>query len=337
MGSWPGQECPKCTQPASAMPPPRCAGCNRSGSALAYGPENEKRCNSCYQAARRKGSGLPLWMHCPDCGVGPQACFPAAAESSGSDAESDTGADSGDSETESSAEPDQEPPDWRCARCTVITDLALAPQDVKRVWSNVPLAQALALYTAHIEAWISVDAWIVPSPRGDKRCLLIYARLVFWRRWGMLAGLVQGVTGAVRWCHGRRVVTHATMVTHLCALCDEGAWPRGNAPVLLTGWPGAELAPLRVLLVQSGFSQREAARLRALPYSLSERQRGVTKGLKLKAFLGAPSRPCWQECPLVRQCRMARAALGLPGGGACTSLAADTEKGRAFRRLLFPA
>jgi len=193
----------------------------------------------------------------------------------------------------------------------------------------------LALYAAHLWDWALVDVWIVPIwGRHGNLCLLILARLVLWRRWAALAGLVLPLFKGVHWSNNARRIEHAKIAQHFCSLRARADWPRGTAPVLLLGCAAADTALISTALQDRGWSTEEAARLRPLDCSLSEH--GATAGLRLSGFLAAPSRAEWALVDLVRRCQRARVAAGPAcGRGRCAPLGEPTPAGAAFRRMLF--
>lgn len=279
---------------ARGMPPKSAALCSAC-KRLPPAAGRAGRCQYCYRKKRR-------WRTCAGCGQ-EAAC-----------------------RAEESAE------EWRCGRCEAT--MALESGLACRSWGRHTADEdALGLYDAHLEEWLLVEVWLVPT--GKKPCLLAWARLLLWRRWGVLAGLVRGAAKALTWSHGVRQRDPAALALHFRQLRDAGHWPRGTAPVLLTGWRPGDVAAVRERLGEVGFAQHEVDRLRGLPFSLSEH--GAIGGLRLAGFVSAPSRPCWTSCDLFKRCRSARVAASSPGAGTCQLISANSAAGGAFRRMLLPA
>lgn len=181
----------------------------------------------------------------------------------------------------------------------------------------------------HLADAVLIDVWILAL---TPECLLILIRVVLWRRFGCLAGLVMAANVQV-WSHGVRTLDLVALADHLAGLFRQGQLPPGGAPVLVTGTTRDDIDAVVGLLAQREVPFAERARLRPVPCTLSER--GATKGFKLREFLTAPSREAWRTVKLVQRAKLAHDAAGQPGGY-CRRITEATEQGAAFRRLVYP-
>jgi hypothetical protein len=184
---------------------------------------------------------------------------------------------------------------------------------------------------AHANAWVHVDVWLIPLTPW---CVLILFRIILWRRFGILAGLLEGTpTAAHVWSHGIRRADVAALIEHLVALWVAAEWPHGSAPILLSGTDEDNVQKVRAALADRGANAEQCSRLKAFNATFSER--GATKGFVTTDFLRAPTQPRFADCTIVRRARAALAAAGVPQNRTC-KLDADNSAGAAFRRMLFP-
>lgn len=151
----------------------RCAGCHalRAEEDLQSGVAGAKCCSGCAHAARRADTGLPRWRECTGCARGPCRCFPLP--------DSDDSDDSG-SESDAFA--------WLCTDCRRVDDLRRGVLAISRLGATQ--VQVDAFLALHLCEHVHVDIWIVPI---TPRCILILIRVILWRRFGVLAGVVLGV------------------------------------------------------------------------------------------------------------------------------------------------
>ena len=187
---------------------------------------------------------------------------------------------------------------------------------------------ARALATMHLAHVVHVEVWVIAL---QKPCFLLLFRLIIWRRFGLLVGLMIGPPSGVHtYSHGRRVLNHGALARHLETLRQQGHWPRGRAPVLLTGCSSADLQ--QVLMHTASLPLAQRRRLTAYPHTVSER--GATAGLPLQRFLKAPSSPALQRSVALRRARAALAAAHVAPRGV-RALSESTAQGDAFRDMLF--
>jgi len=277
---------------------PHCGGCNGPFAVLARpvkAPATRRRCDACFRAKR-------FWLQCADCGRA-RGCRHYAAALLG-------------------------PPRWLCAVCWRHRELfqgRIAPVAWRSGLEGDP--ERIALYDAHLLETRYVDGWIVPE--SSEWCLLCLARLILFRRFGFLAGLVHGA-GATRWSNGTKIVDTDALAQHLEDLRAGGKWPGGSEPVLLSGCKVSHAtAVARKLQRDMGWPAAQRNRLVPLPRPLSEH--GGTRGFRLAAFLVAPRST---DCELVRRCKRVLQVAQLQNGVA-TSLTAAHPQLAAFRRMLF--
>ena len=185
----------------------------------------------------------------------------------------------------------------------------------------------IALYDAHLAETRYVDCWVVPE--SSEWCLLTLARLVLFRRFGVLAGLVHGA-GASRWSNGVKTVDADALAQHLDALRGGGKWPGGPEPVLLSGCKMTHVAKIvRQLRDDMHWPETQLARIVPLPLPLSEH--GTTRTFRLGQFLSAPTTV---DCELIRRCRAACRAAQL-NLRVTVHLTAANPSVAALRRMLF--
>ena len=310
---------------ARAPPRKRCSGCNalKATGALYHGPQGAKCCHGCYKASRREGAGLPEWRACAGCPAGhtgPKRCFsetPATPADSESDSEFSDSADSADSDAA----------EWRCADCRRVSALATGSVTKTRVGATGPMI--VELIATHRAQWVFVDFWILAL---TPECELILSRLIFWLRFGVLAGLLPTVACA-SWTHNVRVLDVVVLATHIHALFQDGRWPAGNAPVLVTGARQHDFDALGGLLAARGMPAAQRARLRPVPFTLSERM--ATAGFELRAFVRSPALAKWKRVLILKRAHLAHVLAGAPGAGG-RELSEQSPQGAAFRSMLYP-
>ena len=132
---------------------------------------------------------------------------------------------------------------WLCPFCQDKVHLQNGQLPCKRTTSLSQQARADYLET-HLAVRAYVDVWLVPlSPWCD----LLMARLVMWRRYGAVAGLLVGPPASVfPRRHGRRFCDRAGLARYFRELCTPaagaGIFPAGSAPLVVTGTTIADLA-----------------------------------------------------------------------------------------------
>lgn len=301
------------------MPPKRLCtqGCRRF-KPLAHYRGAGRRCANCRQYQF-------YWRTCDTCGV----AGPCTAVH-------DSGSDSG-----SEDDPDE---DWACARCARLADLRdgrLPPQR----GATVSAAERRAFFAAQLDAdtALRVRLWLVPR---RPYCPLFWARVILWLRWRCVAATLRGPAEGcvVRVGRNRRAMDTDLLALHLRQLRDQGQWPPGTAPVLLTGTSDVVFAQvkanLQLPLHSAGlpaWSAQEVARLRSCPDSLSELRTGA---FNRAAFVANPSgqgnsllvKRCAEA---MRRCFCIAPSAVLPARFASTaSLGEAGVLGDAARRLL---
>jgi hypothetical protein len=298
-------------------------GCRKYKRGAHYN-EGGRRCANCRQYKVH-------WRACSECGV---AAPCTALPRDGSD--SDSSGSTGESELA-----------WACARCSRLTALRRGELPPQR-GTKVSVADRDAFFEAQLDPATAcyVRLWLVPRRRY---CPLFWARLIFWLRWRCVAATLRGPPDGcvVRAGRNRRVMDTDALALHVRRLRDQGHWPPGNAPVLLTGVSDVILAQvkanLQLPLHSAGlpaWGAREIGRLRGCPDSLSELRTGP---LDRAGFLQNPAGQSGNL--LVRRCTDAMkrcfgtasspAAAALPARFASTaSLGEAGVLGNAARRRL---
>ena len=214
---------------------------------------------------------------------------------------------------------------WRCGPCSRTCDLARGVLDTTRLFYR-PTALALhTLLDKHLSGWQQIDIWIVPLTPW---CLLVLFRVVLWRKHGLIAGLLRGPEEAHAFRDGKRVTDAAKLSAHLGALRNAAPrrWPRGNAPILVTGTKGT------VDLDLTGLPRGQRNRVRTLGSTLSQQR--ATKGFNREGFLANPTDARWEGCLIVQRTADAIAAAGVTSK-VPHELAAP-GRGEDWRHLLFP-
>ena len=217
---------------------------------------------------------------------------------------------------------------WWCASCARFSEL----RSGKAVWRSgyETNESRLALYDEHLSPDLTrlIDFWV--SPESSEPCLLTLARLIFWRRWSTLVGLVRGA-GATTWAHGKKSVSVPALVGHFAALRTNGEWPGGNEAVLVSGVKPQHVRALKLALREEhGWPLAQCARLVSFARPVSERFRGATRGFRLKSFMSTPQSV---DCPLVERCKKAMVAAHI-GHGVPRQLGAAGPSDDAFRRMI---
>ena len=187
---------------------------------------------------------------------------------------------------------------WFCQACLRVQDLNSGIVVGTRGLEAV--AGIRALIALHLVLRVHVDLWIMALTPD---CCLVLVRIVFWRRFGVLAGLVPGAPARTfRISHGTRRFDASRLARHIRNLWGSGRWPRGVAPILVTGCTRAGLEDI-VQRLSSSLPLGQLGRLAPCPFTLSEH--GSTGGFRLQAFLRAPTTPAMQSCVLLRRVRAA--------------------------------
>jgi hypothetical protein len=93
-------------------------------------------------------------------------------------------------------------------------------------------------------------------------------------------------------------VNVGALVAHLFSLWPD-RWPDGSAPVVLTGTREQDLKDAKEQLIKRGMDPDECARLRAVPFTLS--QQTTMKDFEQNAFMDAPHLPRWASVQLVER------------------------------------
>lgn len=214
---------------------------------------------------------------------------------------------------------------WFCQTCLRIEDLASGVVVGTRRLQGMDLGALIAL---HLTFRTRVDIWIIALTRY---CYLLLVRIVFWRRFGVFAGLLPGAPARTfRFSHGARLLDARCLANHIVNIWGTGQWPRGTAPILLTG---CDRDGFREVIERlSALPLRQRRRLTLCPFTLSEWC--STAGFTLQYFLHAPTAHGIQSCLLLRRVRAALSAAGVDHMGA-RQLTEDSAQGRAFRRMLF--
>lgn len=271
---------------------PRCGGCNKLAAFLERAVVAPATRRRC-QPCYRAGR---FWLACEECG-NTGACTKHDGE-------------------------------WLCVSCGRYCELRAG----KSIWRSgyETNESRLALYDEHLSQDLTrlIDFWV--SPESSEPCLLTLARLIFWRRWSTLVGLVRGA-GATSWSNGKKAVSTSALVAHFAALRTNGEWPGGREAVLVSGVKPQHVTALkRALREEHGWPLAQCARLVALQLPLSERFPGAKRGFSLKGFL---SQPRAADCPLIQRCKKAMTAAWITYGTP-RALDAAGVSDDAFRRML---
>ena len=217
--------------------------------------------------------------------------------------------------------------DWACVACGEAAILRSGRVPPKR---TVPLS--LVAQRGHLEMHYTmrfhVDLWVVPlSPW----CPLLMLRLVLWRRFGIVAGILVGPpvctfpwSAGVRGCDREELALHFRELFTVQPGAARPLCSTGTTPILVTGCVDADLAESRLEVPLA-----DRARLKAYKDSLSERM--STRGWSRHSFNLDPAGT--PECTLVRRARGALQAAGLPQVNNLQALSAGGARGAAFRAM----
>jgi len=223
---------------------------------------------------------------------------------------------------------------WTCRGCraaAVLLNNELPPRRGVAL-TNAEKAARLERHLAH---WAQVDLWLLPRKPW---CPLEAARLYLWRRYGLVAGVLLGPAHGVHsWTNGWPVVDRAALAEHCGELIVEAGWPKGNAPIVVTGTREDDLADSRVAVGMAsealglpGGSAAQDPRLRPFPKSLSE-WRATSAGWRDAVAQNATTAP---HCLLASRVRDALGAAGITVAGRPTArLDQPGPRGNAFRAL----
>jgi len=196
-------------------------------------------------------------------------------------------------------------------------------------------ADKAARLSRHLAHWARVDLWLLPRKRW---CPLEAARLYLWRRYSLIAGVLLGPPDRVHSrSNGSPVVDGDALADHIAELIVDAGWPKGHAPIVVTGTREADLAHSRVAvgiaseaLGLPGGAAVQDPRLRPFPASLSE-WRATTAGWRDAVAQNAVTAP---QCLLPLRVRDALGAAGIAVTGRPTArLDQPGLRGDAFRVL----
>jgi hypothetical protein len=220
--------------------------------------------------------------------------------------------------------------EWVCSCCGDAETLRRDEHPPKRT-TALSTPEKVAFLELHQALHASVDVWIVPRSRW---CQLQMARLLLWRRYGLLAALLAGPPPAAYYRVGdARHVDGDVLADHFAELHQAGGWPPGSAPILVTGTVEADLADsrdtLRVMEQAMLLPVGEAARLRPYKPSLSEWM-ATAAGWRDAVVSDPMTAP---PCVLAVRVRDALSAAGLPQQDRLSRLDQPGARGVAFRAL----
>ena len=293
-------------------PLPRCAGCNRTSTAanLRYLADNGAPC------CRKCHDDHALFQVCElaHCELrrGPGTLAPCKPLSAVAGGRQPSNAHQGAIASAARA----------CPACFFAHSCTIAP---KIEWQHplrtlpfpaTPLA-AKQLSARAADMRNEVHLWIMPQ---RNRCLYHNARVLLWRCFGVIAGLLPGPRG-----DGHARNRRQALGRHIQALKSANLWPTNDAPVALVGLRGR--APTFAAL-----TPQENARLRCFPDTLS---RLYVTDLRWGSINEDPTANANYATRLGTTCAALLRQVGLtqggqPGYGPCT-WDAITEAERAFR------
>jgi len=148
------------------------------------------------------------------------------------------------------------------------------------------------LTAQHLMQWMFVDLWVIPT---WPTCLYVLLRIIMWYREGRFAAMLPSADGIWRRNHNKSgpgwFVDVDALVVHLFSLHTGGRWPDGSAPIVLVATQEHHLKDVKKRLVERGMDPDECARLRAVPFTLSQKM--AIEDFNLKAFMDAPHLVKW--------------------------------------------
>ena len=291
----------------------RCCGCNRTANAVrldhrAPAPDGRPRCEACHVKRR-------LWQTCTLANCATR--FPPI---------------------ETECEPLEEidarwrrdagatPGTYACHTCTfanICTFAAVLPYQSKHI------APPQQLQAVHLQMMGEIDLWLMPF---RDRCTYYVARVILWRRFAVLAGIIAGSGNTNPQAVGRAI----------SVMKQNGQWPTTDAKVVLVGHDPSKVR--RMARPNSRafpqLSVQEKGRIHGCDGSLS-RQFSIG-GLTFENFQLDPGHARWEAVPLVRKLARLLRDIGMTTGGhpglnhgllPCW-WNANTQAEEAFRRSL---
>ena len=294
----------------------RCCGCNRTANAVelryhAPAPDFRPRCEACHRRSA-------LWQTCSLAGCETRLTLPPT----------ETRCEPVEHITPPRRDAGATPGTYGCPACRFANDCTFA--------AVVPLHHPLEqhkdpprqMQPVHLAMMAEIHLWLMPI---RNRCIYYIARVILWRRFGVLAGIIAGGGDTNHQAAGRRI----------SRLKQAGQWPTTEAKVLLVG-----IAPSHVrAMVRPGsralarLSAQEKGRLRGCRGSLS--RQFTIGGLTFADFQRDPGHARWADVPLVNKLAGLLRDIGITTGGhpglnhglPCR-WNANTEAEEAFRRSL---
>ena len=187
-------------------------------------------------------------------------------------------------------------------------------------------------YELHLSLHAHVQIWLVPMTPW---CPLLMARLVLWRRYGIVAALLPGPpAGVFHRSNGIHECDRDRLADHVRNLANHGyhsqLWPR-TGKIVFTGCSAYEMVPVKMAIPNYDSTDR----LVPFPHSLSERR--STTRWRRNLFLANPdSNADFHQCILTQRCHQLLIDCGYNPPPAIANegyLGEMTNKGKAFRKL----
>ena len=185
---------------------------------------------------------------------------------------------------------------------------------------------SVLLAPVHLQLQVHIDLWLMPC---RDRCIYHIARIILWRLFGVVAGILSG--GG----HGSRSV----VARKVNALKGAGEWPQTDAPVVFVGITPSSVSSMAARGLRA-LSDAEKGRLHGFRRSLT-RMNGATAGLDWARFNEEPGAACHRAVPLVQKLTELLRDIGMTSGGHLglnhghpRTWRGNTDKERAFRRSL---
>ena len=168
-----------------------------------------------------------------------------------------------------------------------------------------------------------VHLWIMPK---RDRCTYYAARVILWRRFGVLVGILPGMKNSNAYNN------NAAIARHINRLKNANRWPVSDTKVVLVG-----VKRTAVPVVQS-LSPQQRRRLHGFPKSLTRSSYNL-RGMNWDAFNRAPAAADHASVPLVRICAELLRSIdlttgGRPGNGQARVWHGRTQAEGGFRRSL---